>query len=121
MLDIRPYQEIDSGSVLEVHGAAIIKTAARDYDSDILEEWSPPIDYIRLEKFKRENSADVRIIANVGGTVVGFGELVTKESLLGACYVHPKYGRQGLGRKFWPSLKKSRWKKVWLICLRIHL
>lgn len=106
MVDIRPYQETDARSVLEVHRAAVIKTAARDYDSDILEEWSPPVDDARLEKFKRENSADVRIIADVGGTVVGFGELVTKESLLGACYVHPEYGGQGVGRKILAKLEE---------------
>lgn len=106
MIEIRLYKDSDAKAVLEVHRAAVIKTAAQDYEVDILEEWSPPVDDARLEKFKRENSADVRIVADINGNVVGFGELVTKESLLGACYVHPQYGGQGVGHKILSRLEE---------------
>jgi putative acetyltransferase len=106
MIEIRPYKESDARAVLEVHRAAVIKTAARDYEPAILEEWSPPVDDQRLEKFKRENSADVRIVADINGAVIGFGELVTNESLLGACYVHPEYGGKGVGHKILSKLEE---------------
>ena len=96
---IRNYKEPDAKALLEVHRAAVQKTAAQDYTPDVLEEWSPIVDENRIEKFKRENSADVRLVAEVNGKIVAFGELVTSESLLGACYVHPEYGGKGVGRR----------------------
>ncbi|MEK7801030.1 MAG: GNAT family N-acetyltransferase [Pseudomonadota bacterium] len=103
---IRKYKELDAKALLEAHRAAVQKTAAKDYTSDILEEWSPIVDEKRIERFKRENSVDVRVVAEVGGKIVGFGELVTTENLLGACYVHPEYGGNGVGKKIISKLEE---------------
>ncbi len=103
---IRKFKEPDAKALLEVHRASVQKTAAQDYTPDILEEWSPIVDEKRIEKFLRENSADVRVVAEVDGRIVGFGELVTTENLLGACYVHPEYGGKGVGKKILSKLEE---------------
>ncbi len=103
---IRKYKEPDAKALLDVHRAAVQMTAAQDYRPEVLEEWSPIVDEERIENFKRENSADVRVVAEIDEKIIGFGELVTSENLLGACYVHPEYSRRGVGKKILSKLEE---------------
>lgn len=52
------------------------------------------------------NSADVRIVAVTNGEIVGYGELVAKENLLGACYVLPSASGKGVGRAIVAELER---------------
>jgi putative acetyltransferase len=105
-IKIRPYEDRDAQAVLEIHRDAVHNTAAPDYEQEILDEWSQPIDEKRLRRFREENSADVRIVAEINGTIVGFGELVTSENILGACYVSSSAGGKGVGKSIMFELEK---------------
>jgi len=103
---IRPYEDKDAQMVLEVHRDAVHNTAAKDYEKIILDEWSKPVDEDRLRKFRTENSADVRVTAEIDGIIVGFGELITNENILGACYVSSAASGKGVGRAIISELEK---------------
>ena len=82
---IRPATPDDGAGIAEVRHNAIQNVPAAYYDQSTLDEWSGSGEG-RTQKLL-SNSADVRIVAVTDSEIVGYGELVTKENLLGACYV----------------------------------
>jgi putative acetyltransferase len=106
MIHIRPFAVSDADCVLRLHRAAVMITASQDYDLDVLEDWSPPIDKNRKIEFLSKAPPDIRLVAHQNGQIVGFGELVFKKNYLQACYTHPDFGRQGIGSKILSELER---------------
>ncbi len=94
---IREAQKGDALSVIKVHYDSVHHVASKDYSSEILDEWSPPVSEERIQKFLN-NGADVKLVAEIDGDVVGFGELFTYQNQLGAVYVASRAVGQGVGR-----------------------
>lgn len=100
---IRKATVADAGAILRVHFEAVHKTAAHDYESDILAEWSSDLTEQRLNQMKNQLSLNqentVMIVVVLDGSVVGFGEIAPRNNELRAVYVLPESGRMGIGKK----------------------
>ncbi len=92
---IRPATVIDAQGIAKVRHDAIRAISVSDYDQITLDEWAGNLES-GVNKLL-SNAADVRIIAEVNNQIVGYGELVTTQNLLGACYVLPAINGQGIG------------------------
>jgi len=87
----------DALAIVKVRCDAIQNIAAEYYAQPALDEWAGTVDGERVQKLL-SNSADIRIVVEIDDEIVGYGELVTKENLLGACYVLSSVGGKGVGK-----------------------
>lgn len=95
---VRRMREEDARSFLDVHRAAVRGTAAKDYPWGIVEAWAPlPITNESIGHFPVNADNETRLVAEMGGELVGIGGLVTAKNELRACYVTPKASRKGVG------------------------
>ena len=87
----------DAEAVLRVHHNAVHKIAAPDYDTDTLQDWSPPVTAERVESFSRTiaSGEQTTLVAELEGQVVGFASIIPASSKLQALYVAA--GRRGIG------------------------
>lgn len=99
----------DAAGIVKVHYAAVHQTAKLFYSEDVINGWSRPIDNARIEQFQRtvENPDEWLIVAKQNNLVVGFGSIVTKNNELRALYVHPSFGRRGIGAKILTILERQ--------------
>ena len=105
-LTIRPLGPQDAENFLKLHHAAVHDTASADYAPDILDAWSGPVNADRIAKYKENPEDEIRIGAFDGGMMAGLGVLVPQSGELRACYVHPDYGRMGVGRRIVDALEQ---------------
>ena len=62
----------DARAFLEVHHAAVRETAAKDHPPKVIEAWaSLPIDEAFVEKVRRNLNGDFRVVAEIGGEMIG--------------------------------------------------
>jgi len=98
-IEIRPAKIDDAKAIIDVHYAAVHKTAADYYDDNIRAAWSRTPDQIRYESMQSiilEQRERV-LVACSDGSVLGFASLVPENCELRAVYVRPKAGCQGVG------------------------
>jgi putative acetyltransferase len=105
-LTIRPLGPQDAENFLRLHHAAVHDTASADYAPDILDSWSGPVNAERIAKFRENPEDEVRIGAFDGATMAGLGVVSPQSGELRACYVHPDYGRMGVGRRIVDALEQ---------------
>lgn len=105
-ITIRPLGPQDAENFLKVHHAAVHASAATSYAPDILEAWSGPVTAARIENYKNTADEEIRIGAFDGATMAGLGVLAPGAGELRACYVHPDYGRMGVGRRIVDALEQ---------------
>ena len=97
-ISIREMRPEDARSFLEVHHAAVREIASRDYVPSIIESWAPlPITEEAVERLLANPEKEIRVIAEMGGEIVGIGALVLEAGELRACYVAPAATRKGVG------------------------
>ncbi len=100
----------DASALLDIHAAAVHQTAASYYTSDIIHSWSPlPITCARIERIKQQwiENPDHRVaVAKQDSRIIGFG-FIHKNNRLQALYVHPRFGRQGVGAKILAFLEQE--------------
>ena len=101
---IRPAIPEDGAGIVEMRYNAIQNVSAAYYDKFTLNEWSESSEGSVQRLLS--NSADIRIVAVINNDIVGYGELVTKENLLGACYVLSSAGGKGVGRAIVAELER---------------
>ncbi len=106
-LSIRPLGPEDAEKFLHVHHAAVHNTANADYAPDVLDAWSGPVSDARIQRYNASADEEVRIGAFDGATMAGLGAIVPLKSELRACYVHPDYGRMGVGRRIVDALEQT--------------
>lgn len=106
---IEPAQPEDAAAVLAVHCAAVHQTAAPFYPENVINGWARlPIDDERIERVRQKwiEDPDRRmIVAKQNDQVVGFG-FVDRMGQLQGLYVHPDYGRQGIGANILATLEQ---------------
>ena len=61
-----------------------------------MDEWAGPVED-RVQKLL-SNSTDIGIVVEIDDKIIGYGELVTTDNLLSACYVSATAGSQGIGK-----------------------
>ncbi len=105
-LTIRPLGPKDAETFLRVHQAAVHGSTQEAYAPDILEAWSGPDIQARLAQYHERAGEEVRIGAFDGDTMAGLGVIGSHNAELRACYVHPDYGRMGVGAKIVAALEQ---------------
>jgi putative acetyltransferase len=93
-------RELRSGEerlFLELHARSVRGLAAGHYPPDVIEAWCVAPTEQRLADFIRNPDGELRLLAEVDGTVVGLAALVLEDAELRACYVAPEAARQGVG------------------------
>lgn len=106
-LTIRPLGPQDAENFLRLHHAAVHETASADYAPDVLDSWSGPINAQRIAEFKANVDDEIRIGAFDGGIMAGLGVLAPQTGELRACYVHPDYGRMGVGKRLVDAIEQT--------------
>jgi len=109
LLTIRDWIEADARGILEVHYAAVHGAPMNYYDEDRLDEWSPVVDEKRIQAFLTRSAIDeeITLVALQDDRIVGFGTVVPELTELRACYVHPRFNRQGIGRLLLEALEEK--------------
>ncbi len=107
---LEPAQPEDAAAILEIHAAAVHQTAAPYYSAEVINSWSRlPITSDRIERVKQKwiKNPDRRVIvARQNNDTVGFG-MVDKNNELQGVYVHPDFGRCGIGAKILAVLEQE--------------
>jgi len=90
---------VDAVAMVAIHFAAVHKLGAESYPPAVLEAWSPPSGTRRLSSLSDAIASDheVLLVAEMEGTVVGWGALHPAQGELRAIYVHPSHARRGMG------------------------
>ena len=107
-LNIRPAAESDAPRILAVHRVAVLRTAVSAYGLDILNAWAAGSDPDSVREMGRiiASQAELVMVADAGGVVVGFGSIVPALEELRAIYVHPNFGRRGIGGRILGALQQ---------------
>jgi putative acetyltransferase len=76
---------------LEVHHAAVRGIAAKDYPPEVVADWAPiPVTNKSVERFLTDPDGEIRLVAEIDGTIVGIAALILANCELRACYVAPE-------------------------------
>lgn len=107
---IESAQPEDAAAILEIHAAAVHSTAAPYYSVEVINSWARlPVTYERIERIRQswiENPEHRIVIAKWSNQTVGFG-FMNKNSELQGVYVHPDFGRSGIGSKILEALEQE--------------
>ena len=105
---IRYYLPKDAKSIIKVHYDSVHKIASKDYETEILNDWSPKVTTERIKKFLENQlkGKEYTVVAEIKGKIVGFGVIVPKEKEIRAVYVSPKTKRFGIGTALLKRLEK---------------
>lgn len=99
----------DAEALLRIHAAAVHTTAAPFYSAEIIHSWARfSFTSERIEKVRQrwiDPPSQRIIVAKHEGEAVGFGFIGLNGELLGL-YVHPHFGRQGIGSKILAALEQ---------------
>lgn len=102
-------QPEDAAAIAETHYAAVHQTARSFYPEEVINDWSRPVNPDRIERIKRaiENPDEWMIVARQDNLVVGFGSIASKGNQLLGLYVHPSFGRHGIGARILTALERE--------------
>ncbi len=91
-LAIRPATVDDAQGILKAHSAAVHRTAAGQYASDILNAWAAQLDADNVRRMAGIIASQLEfiLVAEIDSNIVGFGSIVPKNGELRAIYVHPE-------------------------------
>jgi putative acetyltransferase len=110
VFEIGPACPEDAADLLKIHAAAVHQTAAPFYSQAIIHSWSRLLfTPERVEKVRERWIEDPDLytaVARQGDRPVGFG-LISNRSELGALYVHPDFGRRGIGGGLIAALEQA--------------
>lgn len=102
-----PPHRDDAAALLKIHGAAVHRTAAPFYPPEIIQNWSrlsiSPQRVAWVQEHWIEDPALTVIVARTGDRPVGFG-FIHQANELQALYVHPDFGRRGIGSRLIAAL-----------------
>jgi putative acetyltransferase len=119
---LEPAQPEDAAVILEIHAAAVRQTAASDYSEAVINSWARlPITRDQIERVQQkwiENPELRVIVARRNYDTVGFG-MVGKDSELQGLYVHPDFGRCGIGAEILAVLEQAA-AALGLLYLRVN-
>jgi len=94
---IRPATKADARGILEAHYSAVHETASKDYDADILDEWSTVVSEERISNYLLNSFPnEITIVAVVYDKIAGFGSLAGNDELR-AVYVASNSGGKSIG------------------------
>jgi putative acetyltransferase len=102
-------QPEDAAAIAEVHYAAVHQIARSFYPEEVINDWSRSVNPDRIERIKGaiENPDEWMIVARQDNLIVGFGSIVSKGNELRSLYVHPSFGRRGIGARILIALEQE--------------
>lgn len=100
--------EADATGIMDVHYAAVSRTARLHYHDEVIENWSRPTDLERIERTAQaiRGGKELFVVAHKGAQVVGFGSIVPGNQELRGLYVHPLVGRRGVDTRILAMLEE---------------
>jgi putative acetyltransferase len=106
-VEIRPATAADAVAIIDLHFAAVHETAAAFYPREILDTWSRRPDDARYERIRKAvaKREELFLVAEDVSGVVGFGSILPSDQELHAVYVHPRFGRRGIGGRILAALE----------------
>ena len=106
-ITIRTAEFGDARAILEVHRSAVLETAARHYDSNTLNAWAASLEDSAIDRMAKiiTTKHELILVAQSDERVVGFGSIVPESHELRAVYVHPRFGRAGIGGRLLTALE----------------
>lgn len=109
-VDIEPARPEDAAVILEIHAAAVHQTAAPYYTEEVINNWARlPITLERIKRVKQRWLEDPNrrvVVAKKSSQIVGFG-FINKNNELQGLFVHPDFGRRGVGAKILAVLEQE--------------
>ncbi|MDB9526311.1 GNAT family N-acetyltransferase [Oscillatoria sp. CS-180] len=106
MIHIRLATPKDAEAMVRCRLAAITLAAAPAYSPEILEDWAQSFSKSRVQGFRNAIVSDdeTLYVALVDDRVVGFSSLMPNKQEVTGVYVHPDYGKRGIGRQLLEQL-----------------
>jgi putative acetyltransferase len=94
--------------IMNIHYSAVHEIAASWYPEEIIQNWAMPK---TPEKIKQLTDAiqggeEIFVVGKINNRTVGFGIIMPKCNELRAVYVHPAFGRQGIGTQILAGLER---------------
>ena len=100
---IRPARPDDADALLAVHVASIRGVCASHYTAAQIEAWAAPK---RAEDYKTAMASGTLLVAEDGGTIVGFGDC-GHQGVVRGLYLHPDRLGAGIGRRLLDALEAA--------------
>lgn len=95
---VRPWRQDEARRFLEIHHEAVRHLAVGDYPASVIDAWAPlPVTDDAVAWLLANRDREIRMVAEMDGTLVGIGALVVRGAELRACYVLPDAARRGVG------------------------
>jgi putative acetyltransferase len=101
---LRPYNETDAETIVQLFTETVHAACAADYDSDQLEAWAPR-DY-SLEIWRKRLARTRPLVAELQGQIAGFCEL-EPNGHIGCFYIHKDYLGRGVGRVIYAEIERQ--------------
>ena len=102
-LRLRRYQPADCAALAALFYDTVHTVNARDYTPAQLDAWADG--QVDLAAWDRSLSAHFSLVALLGETIVGFGDLDPAAGYLDRLYVHRDFQRQGIARALCDALE----------------
>jgi hypothetical protein len=104
---IRPAIVDDAQGVLKTHSAAVHRTAARRYASDILTAWAAPLDADNVRRMAGiiASQSELVLVAEIGAKIAGFDQSCRKTVSFARSTFTQILGANALAAESW-----RRWK-----------
>lgn len=105
-LTIRAATVGDAEAMIDLHHAAVHRSAVRFYAVHVLDGWSPMPDDVRYERRRNAvGGGELLLVAEWTRKVVAFGSIVPDNAELRALYVHPDFQGRSIGRRLLSALE----------------
>jgi N-acetylglutamate synthase-like GNAT family acetyltransferase len=101
---IRKATQEDRGAIYNVHRCAALQIDAGHYGTAELEAW---VTHLSPDRYEQPIATQEFVVAELDGTVVGFGQLELETGVVKAVYVLPDRGGKGFGASLLNALERS--------------
>jgi putative acetyltransferase len=86
---VRPMLADEARAFLDIHARSVRGLAASHYPPAVIDAWVVPATDESVRRFLENPDGELRLLAELDGTLVGLGCLVVQKAELRACYVAP--------------------------------
>lgn len=102
IISIRPYQSSDFSVVVKLFKEAVAAINIKHYTPEQVATWTT----INLERWQISLEKNITLVAEVNGTIVGFGDM-SHEGYLDRLYVHKEYQARFVAFKIFKALEQK--------------
>jgi putative acetyltransferase len=94
---VRPMLAGEARAFLDIHSRSVRGLAASHYPPEVIDAWVVPATDENVRAFLENPDGELRLLAELDGSVAGLGCLVVQNAELRGCYVAPEAARKGVG------------------------